>query len=326
MSLDLSALNNLRTQTPISFNAPLAGLTTFGIGGPALALVTVDEESELRDVLALSQQFKWPVFVLGGGSNVLFDDRGFPGVVLKLGVGFASVRAIGRSILAGAAVSAKMVAKLAKANDLSGLEPLVGLPGTIGGAVKLNAGGRLGAIGEVVKRIRVMAVDGTIRDYGREVIRYEYRHLDLDLEGGIIIEVELSLKPEEPRRISSNIEKSLDLRLSQPKGMSAGCVFKNPQKLASGLGDLIYQKEPIDETPPLSAGQMIDLCGFKGRKIGGAMVSLEHANFIVNVGGARAADVVALIAEIRQGVFSRFGLELETEIVTPFRLAEENGG
>ncbi|MDR1872292.1 MAG: UDP-N-acetylmuramate dehydrogenase [Deltaproteobacteria bacterium] len=303
--------------SPIKQNVPLAGLTTLGVGGKAPYLAKVFDEDDLLDVLELCQAGNLPVFVLGGGSNTLFEDHGFRGLVLTLGEGFKGVFVAGRKIIAGAGATARSIVSLAQKFGLSGLEPLVGLPGTLGGAIRQNAGGRLGSIGELVDRIRVLGADGVTRDIFRPALDFTYRNLDLGPFGGIVLEVELALTREDPLEILRKTEDCLTLRSNQPKGKSLGCVFQNPLTPPAGGSELDDVSGEKREREILSAGQLIDICGFRGRRIGGAKVSEEHANFILNVGGATAADFMALVEAIQQEVFQRFGLSLKLEISRP---------
>jgi UDP-N-acetylmuramate dehydrogenase len=286
-----------------------------GVGGPARILAEAGNEEDLRELLALSQTQKWPLFPLGGGSNVVFGDQGFPGLVVRLGAGFAKMTVTGSTLLAGAATLTSSALKLAQSQGLSGLEPLVGLPGSLGGAVSHNAGGRLGDIGQVVNRLRIMLLDGTIRDIPKADLRFAYRKAQLSLEPGVILAVELTLRPESKEIIEARLAESRALRANQPGGRSAGCVFKNP-----------LQPPNLSEADPtwglragelVSAGRLIDLCGLRGRRLGGAQISPQHANFIVNQGGARATEVLALLDEAQRAVRRRFGLELEPEIARP---------
>jgi UDP-N-acetylmuramate dehydrogenase len=322
---ELDKWSRAHPETEMTFNVQLAELTTFKIGGPARVLISAYNEPQLEDILAMARRHKWPVFVLGGGSNVLFEDRGFRGIVLRLGPGFSRCFVAGTRIVAGAAVSTGALIRLAQENSLSGMEPLFGLPGTIGGAVRYNAGGRLGEVGELVERIRLYGLDGLIRDIYRRDLNFGYRNLNLGNNRGLILEVELGLCRASAEVIRQRTEKSRAFRARQPGGHSAGCIFKNP--LIPPFGRC-YRDDRSDKfygNELMTAGQMIDLCGFKGRRIGGAQVSTKHANFIVNTGGARSSDVFGLIVEIQKEVLRRFGLQLETEISCPWVKDLTNG-
>ncbi|MDR2421852.1 MAG: UDP-N-acetylmuramate dehydrogenase [Deltaproteobacteria bacterium] len=288
-------------------NAPLARHCSFRIGGPAKLLAEAVGEAGLKALWRLSRRLSWPIFVLGAGTNVLFDDKGYDGLVLRLGQGHSETKINDGRLMAGAGATIAQLVKLARDLGLSGLEPLAGLPGTLGGALKGNAGGALGSIGGLVEKIRILGPSGEIRDIGPAGFNFGYRRLTPGpgLKGGIILGAELALVQATPAEVDKKTKEALALRAGQPKGRTAGCVFKNPLVPPPGGEEI------------LSAGQLIDMCGFKGRRLGGAMVSEAHANFIVNVKKAKSADVLGLIEAIKLAVFERFGLALELEIVQP---------
>jgi UDP-N-acetylmuramate dehydrogenase len=327
-SVDLEKWLSAHPKSELSLDVPLAKFTTFGIGGDALAFGVAQDLDGLRDLLELSADRGLRVFTLGSGSNVLFDDLGYEGLILSLGERFSLVMARQEKIVAGASALTARVVHVAKRQGLTGLEPLAGLPGTIGGALRHNAGGKNGSIGDTVKRIRVILKNGEILDLFRPDFSFGYRNLDFSPSDGILLEAEFSLAFDAKENIERKIAESLALRVGQPKGMSAGCVFKNPQRRSfldgSELNDLdgIEFRENNSDQEILSAGKLIDLCGFKGRRVGGAEVSRDHANFILNLGGAKSADVNALISEIQREVHGRFGVKLKTEIERPKPSAE----
>ncbi|MDR1576677.1 MAG: UDP-N-acetylmuramate dehydrogenase [Deltaproteobacteria bacterium] len=298
---DLTPWVSAHPRSVISQNAPLARLTTLHIGGAADVLAEVADENDLKDLLALSQERAWPVFVLGGGSNVLFGDQGYKGLVLRLGAGFRETSINGFRLTVGAGTPVSAVLRLAQEHNLSGLEPLVGLPGTLGGAVKGNAGGRQGTIGKRVSKLRFMELDGTTLELTKADLSFGYRSLKMKPQKGVILEVELSLYKDDPLTIQAKMEANAALRLNQPKGRTAGCVFKNP----------------VRGGQQISAGLLIELCGLKGHRIGGAQISHEHGNFIINVDNATSDDVLALMREMSQQVYERFERQLAPEIIRP---------
>ena len=280
----------------LAFQAPLRDFTTFRVGGPARALARPEKLEELQALLAAARDEGAPVIVLGGGSNLLFDDAGFNGLVIKLGSGFAGLEGLGTLVRAGAAAAGADLLAWVLARDLGGLEGLAGLPGSVGGAVDGNAGAGPEGLGQAVSRLFILDGDGgRIRTFEAGDLNFAYRRLDGLPEGAVILEVEFGLTPRPAGEIQARLEEFRERRRSQPMGgRSAGCVFKNP--------------------PSLSAGRLIDECGFKGHRVGGARVSEAHANFILAEAGATAADILALIDRVRRGVSARHGLTLELEL------------
>ena len=280
---------------PVRRAEPLARHTTYRIGGPAALFVecaTVADLSTATAILA-AENIEWTV--LGKGSNVLASDEGYTGAVIVLGRDFKRHSVDGDHLRTGAGVILAAVVQDAFKLGLSGLEFAVGVPGTVGGALAMNAGSRDEWIGSIVESVTVFKPGvGLVGVRGPE-IAWEYRRSDLPARG-IIVEAVLRVTESDQVGIRRSMEASLRRRKrSQPLNMpSAGSVFVNPD------GD--------------SAGRLIEKAGLKGTKVGGAMVSEVHANFIVNAGGARAADVVALVRLIRETVKDANGIELRPEI------------
>lgn len=284
----------------VRFEAPLADLTTFGLGGPAAALVEPDSIEELSGVLDFVRTEGLPLFILGGGSNVLVLDGGYPGVVLRLGPGFGQLSVRGPSgkevrVEAGAAAPTSALVALTRREGLSGLEFLAGIPGWVGGALAMNAGGYGGQITQAVLGLTLIRADGRIEEVDREGIKASYRSLELP-EGAVILKALFSLVPVAPETVSRRVEEILAKRqASLPRGVkSAGCIFKNP--------------------PGRPAGRLIDQTGLKGLRAGQAWVAEEHANFIVHQGRATATEVIELIETVRAAVRDKFDVDLETEI------------
>lgn len=273
--------------------------TTMRIGGRAEHFLMPRDAAEAADLLALLSRRGVPVFVLGGGSNLLVRDEGFDGAVVNLSA-LRSVRVEGGRIRAGAGAPLAHVAKRAVWSDLSGLEGVVGIPGTIGGAVYMNAGGRYGSVGDVVESVLVADRAGHTLRLDRSRIEFGYRHTSL--EGLIVLEVTVRLRRAPEGRVCQRVAAILKRKQrSQPwRERTAGCVFRNPG-------------------PERPAALLIDRAGLKGRSVGGAEVSSKHANFIVNARGAHAADVLALIAEVRREVLLQSGsaLALEVHVLGP---------
>jgi len=282
---------------------PLAAHTWFGLGGPARWMARPRDADQLTELTRRCARAGLPLRVLGQGANLLVGDDGVDGVVVRL-----DHQAFKRiewpapegpqgqevTVRAGAGADLGRLTLEAVRRGLAGLECMAGIPGTVGGAVRMNAGGRFGCIADVIRAVRVMHRDGRQAVVAREQAGFAYRRSGL--EDVLILEAELALRRDDPARLHERYREVWEAkRRTQPlRENSAGCVFKNP--------------------PGHSAGSLIDRAGLKGRKVGGAWVAREHANFIVAREGATAADVLELIGQIRSEVSGRFGVDLELEI------------
>lgn len=274
---------------------PLARHTTMGVGGPARFFVTVDEVEALAPCLAALREDALPWMMLGGGSNTIFTDAGWPGAILMLGKGFRKIARVSGTdrITAGAAAQLTAVMNFAKREGLAGLEWAAGVPGQLGGALAGNAGTPAGDIGSAVESVEVIGRDGARQTLRRGQIQFGYRHSSL--RGWIILAATLNLIPDAPEAIQARIDAALAKRMRQPVGQrSSGCMFKNPAGSA--------------------AGKLIDEAGLKGLRVGGARVSEQHANFMINDGTATAADIEKLIELVRERVKARTGVGLEAEV------------
>lgn len=286
---------NLRYETKV----PLGPLTWYGVGGNAEAVAHPSTVQQLAALTARCHEQGVPLYVLGAGANLLVSDEGVPGVVVKLDdPHFKQVRTEGRLVTAGAGYDlAKLVLETAKAG-LSGLECLAGVPATVGGAVRMNAGGAFGDIGRAVARVQVMDGTGVVYYRDRDDLVFSYRKSNITAK--FILEVEFELTPGDPDELMREVKRIFTLKSSsQPLGAhSAGCAFKNPSPEVGA-----------------SAGQLIDRAGLKGFRIGGAEVSSVHANFVVAHPGCTAGDIVAVIRHVHQVVLERHQVDLEREVV-----------
>ncbi|MDR2945883.1 MAG: UDP-N-acetylmuramate dehydrogenase [Candidatus Adiutrix sp.] len=296
------------------FGAPLADLTRYGVGGSAALLARPESAEEVRDLLAVRNETGLPLSILGGGSNTLFTEAGFAGLVMRIGQGFQVVEALGDTGLrAGAGAHTAAVAEAAAERGLRGLEGLAGIPGRFGGALMMNAGSFGQDVGSCVERLFGLDAQGREFSLGKAELRYEYRRLSGLAEGAVLLGAELRLEAGHPEDIKRTVAENLARRsASQPKGFrSAGSVFKNP------AGH--------------SAGRLIEECGLKGATIGGAAVSEVHANFIVVQGKAESGHILELVDKIRAAVYNQRGVVLEPEIkiigpTGPLTLASPGGG
>jgi UDP-N-acetylmuramate dehydrogenase len=268
--------------------------TTLRIGGPAALHLQPANAEAVHDALVWAQGHGVPWLVLGLGSNVLIRDRGFQGLVLKLGKGLDAVTAKAGTWKVESGLPTPILARRTAEAGMAGLQRLVGVPGTVGGGVFMNAGAHGQDFATVVQSVTVLTAAGTVEERPRKAVPFSYRRSGLD--GCIVLGCTLKLEEERPDRLKSDLAMLLKKRREgTPFDLPCcGSVFKNP--------DL------------MTAGRLIDRCGLKGRRVGGAEISNLHANYIVNRGGATADDVLKLIDIVRTAVFKEFGVELELEV------------
>jgi len=274
---------------------PLAPHTWMKIGGPAQYLVRPRNVDELLEVVRLCHDEQIPVRVLGGGSNVLVRDEGVSGAVLQLvGESFGQIAIEGTTARAGSgALLSQLISQTVKA-ELAGLETLTGIPGTVGGALRGNAGGRAGDLGQFVESVTVMNAKGEISTRKGDDLWFGYRESNVDEL--VILEGSFRLQSGDSEEITRRMRKLWIMKkATQPLSFqSAGCIFKNPRGL--------------------SAGALIEQAGLKGIRVGEAEISDRHANFIVTNPGAKSDDVLRLIDLARSKVSEQFGVDLELEI------------
>ncbi|HEY7003649.1 MAG TPA: UDP-N-acetylmuramate dehydrogenase [Gaiellaceae bacterium] len=274
---------------------PLAKLTTLGTGGPARWLGTPETEDELVEMLAWARSEGLPVAVVGLGSNLLAADEGFDGVVLKLAGELARAEAIDGRVVAGGGAPLAVCLHRARSADLGGLEFVCAIPGTVGGAVKMNAGAYGADMASVLVRAKVAGPVGVAWRTPAE-LGLSYRRSALGA-GEVVAGGELRGTPARAEDIKATVRDMQSRRKeAQPTNKRTfGSVFKNPEH-------------------ELTAGRMLEACGLRGFRVGGAQVSPKHANFIENAGEARSEDAIALIAEARRRARERFGVVLEPEV------------
>ncbi len=281
--------------TGIRRDEPLAKRTTLRVGGPADIYVEPASEVDLAAVLIFCAGRGLNFFVLGRGSNLLVRDGGFRGVVICLAhAAFSGIEMVGERMNCGAGAKLKNVAVEAKRHGLAGLEFLEGIPGSVGGALRMNAGAMSGATFDVVESVRLMDFAGHVFELTPEKMAIEYRCC-ATLKNHIALGAVLKGRPDAREAIEQRMNDYSQKRwAAQPAKPSAGCAFKNP------AGH--------------SAGRLIDELGLKGTRVGGAVVSAEHGNFIVNDGTATARDVLQLMEILKQRVKAERGIELHTEV------------
>lgn len=281
--------------TLIRRDEPLAKRTTLRVGGPADVFAEPADENDLAAILKLCREHAISFFILGRGSNLLVRDGGFRGVVICLSQpAFSKIEIIGEKLHCGAGAKLKNVAVEARRNGLSGVEFLEGIPGSVGGALRMNAGAMGGQTFDAVESVRLMDFDGNISELPPAKMAVAYRGcatLKNHVALGAVFKCKASTREEIENRMKSFSEKRWD---SQPAAPSAGCIFKNPAAIP--------------------AGKLVDELGMKGARVGGAVVSAEHGNFIINDGKATARDVLELIEILKAKAKTARGIDLHTEV------------
>ncbi len=283
------------------FDASLAEHTSWQIGGPADLLVEPETVDQVATVVSFARRHKIPLLVIGQGTNLLFDDAGLRGIVLKLGQNLCRVHISDNTITAESGAWVPGLARKAMQAGLTGLEHTIGIPGTLGGLVMMNGGSQRKGIGENVRRVWIVDCKGEQVELTREECSFSYRQSALQDTGAVVVKVELGCGREEPQRIRQLMLEDLrERRRKFPrKQPNCGSVFLSTSEMHASVG------------PP---GKVIEDAGLKGTRIGNAEVSQQHANFIVNLNGATSKDVLSLIAYIRQVVNERIGFDLCCEV------------
>ena len=283
-------------------DAPLARYSTYRIGGPATVFLPSSAEDAIVG-LRVAHQAGVPVFPLGLGSNLLLPDEGIEALVIRIGKGLDGIRNEGERWWLGAGLPAPLAARKTARQGWAGLHLMVGVPGTVGGGVFMNAGCHGGQWADVTVAVTVADRAGEGRVLAARDIPFSYRRSGLEEE--LVLEAEVRLTPGDPAALDEEVDRLFAWRergtpFNQP---CCGSVFKNPDS-----------PPPAGWNRPWTAGSLLETAGLKGVRIGGAEVSTLHANYFVNVGGATARDVMALITRTRDQVWSRFGAVLETEV------------
>lgn len=285
----------LKKELPnIKFNEILAPYTTFKIGGPAKYFLEAKSNDEVVKAFKLVRELNIKFFILGKGSNILVSDSGFDGLVIKMENQNLEIK--DNIIIAESGLPLQKLLRKTIENNLTGLEFIVGIPGTVGGAISGNAGSKKEWIGQKVEKVTFLDLENNIKEIPKSQCDFSYRYSRFkNNDKDIILSAEFKLEKASQNNIQKLVSKYLEQRKKQPiKYPNAGSIFKNP--------------------PEKPAWQLIDEAGLRGKKIGGAKISEEHSNFIINTGKAKADDVVILISLIKQQVRDKLGVQLQEEI------------
>lgn len=301
--MDERLIDELQAIAPAKTDEPLSRHTTFGIGGPADAFVTVRNAQELARAVLIAREFAAPIFILGAGSNVLVGDNGVRGVVIDNQAKAVTVTPDegsggGARVVAESGVSFAALARQMAREGWAGIEWAAGIPGTLGGAVVYNAGAYDGCLADVLVSATLLNGGNATKTLANAELEFSYRNSIVtrgQCAGCVVLSVELALTRGDATALVAKVGEYDRMRLAaQPRGRNSGSTFKNPQ------GE--------------HAWRLIDAAGLRGHRIGDARISEKHCNFIENLGDARAADVAALMREAQRRVRERFGIELENEV------------
>lgn len=277
------------------FSESMKKHTTFKIGGECDIMCEPQSVDEIRAVVDFAKTEKIPYFVMGNGSNLLVSDKGIRGIVIKISDTFSDVNIDGNVIYAECGVLLTRLAKMAQKEGLSGMENISGIPGTLGGAIYMNAGAYGSEIADIIKEVTYLE-DGEIKTANKDGLGFGYRKSIFTDKDAIILSCVIELENGNQEEIDEKVREVTKKRCEkQPLNYpSAGSTFKRPEGFF--------------------AGKLIEDCGLKGASVGGAMVSKKHAGFVINTGDATASDVLSLIEKIQQTVYENFGVEIEPEI------------
>lgn len=285
----------------IYLREPLSKHSSWRIGGPADVLIEPYTIQQIIEIIQYADLMKIPTVIIGNGTNLLFCDEGFRGIIIKMGKNFSKYTIKGKSACAEAGIWTPKFAKILSDNGLSGLEHVIGIPGTLGGLVFMNGGSGGKCIGDIVKKIWVIDKNFNLISFSKEECAFSYRKSVFQDSGYIICKVELECETGEKEIIKSEIKNILDNR-------------KNKFPLNYPNCGSVFLSNPIVNDIFAPPGKLIEKAGLKGYQIGGAQISEKHANFIINLGNATAKDVVSIVQYIRKIVYQRYGLCLESEV------------
>lgn len=292
----IEKLQELAGKEHVWQNEPMREHTTFRTGGCARYFVEPQDAEQLRGVIEVCQNTGMPYYIVGNGSNLLVSDAGYDGVIIHLFKNMNGCRVEGTNLFLQAGVLLVRAASIARREGLTGLEFASGIPGTIGGALVMNAGAYGGEMKDVVCSVKVLMPDGSFCEYSKEEMQFGYRRSRIAGEKSIVLEAALELQKGDPEQIQARMDELKEQRISkQPlEFASAGSTFKRPEGYF--------------------AGKLIQDAGLRGFRIGDAQVSEKHCGFVINRGNASASEIAELICRIQQKVYENSGVRLETEV------------
>ena len=293
----LRTLKNILPDERILENEDMDTHTTFRVGGPARLMLFIDNDEELSKVVRYLNQVGRKFFLLGNGSNLLVSDRGYDGIILRLSGEFANSEVSGERIICGAAAQLSAVARSAADNSLTGMEFAAGIPGSVGGAMVMNAGAFGGDMSMITESVEIMDKAGEILTLDNETMEFAYRSSVIKGSSYIVLRVTFKLNPGDREEIIAQMNDIAEKRrMKQPlEYPSAGSTFKRPEGYY--------------------AGKLIMDAGLRGFSIGGARVSDKHCGFVINQGYASAADIYDVICQVQERVKDKFGVDLEREVI-----------
>lgn len=298
MSAFYTELCKVLEESQILQNEPMKKHTTFRAGGPAAWYLLPDTVKQLKEVISLCREQRVPFYILGNGSNLLVSDRGYDGAIIAMGKGFGGLKTEGGIITAGAGVLLSAVAKRALEENLAGMEFAAGIPGSVGGAVVMNAGAYGSEMKDVLRRVKVLSEAGEILKLSVQELELGYRRSCIRKSGYVVLEAQFALQPGSREDIRGKMDElAARRREKQPlEYPSAGSTFKRPEGYF--------------------AGKLIQDAGLRGYRIGGAQVSEKHCGFVINRENASADDIWRLCSKIQDKIYETFGVKLETEVET----------
>jgi UDP-N-acetylmuramate dehydrogenase len=290
-------LNAILPQSIMKFNEPLKEHTTFKIGGPVDVMIMPKNIEELQTIITTCASKHFPYIVLGLGSNILVRDKGYRGIAIKLGNSLKTIQITDNQIYCEAGIRLSELSRKSADSGLSGLEFAEGIPGSLGGAIVMNAGAYDGEMKNVITSVQAISPQGEIRTFNSSELEFSYRHSIFQANGFIVVSALMKLKYDNIDVIKNKMrEFARQRREKQPLEFpSAGSIFRRPEGFY--------------------VGPMIEKMGLKGYRIGGAEVSAKHAGFIINIGDAAASDVIQLIKYIQEKALHQYGVNLQPEIV-----------
>ena len=300
----------------IQKNIELKKYTTFKIGGPAQYFIEVEKRLELEEALSFAQEKNLKIFILGGGTNLLISDKGVKGLVIRIKLNKLEFKK--KKVIVGAGLDLEELLNKSLDYGLTGLEFVTGIPGTVGGAIRGNAGTYGLAMSDVIQKIIYLDENYHIKEMNKKEANFKYRHSIFKEKLYYILEAQLELEKGNIGEARKLVRERLEYRYNtQPQGLSAGCIFKNINFAEVNVEDLKkrgVEIEKFTKFQKIPVGYLVEKIGLKGKIIGGAQISEKHGNYILNNNKASYEDIIILISYIKQQVRTKYGIQLQEEI------------